>query len=57
MAADNLTHTIDRVGQVLDPRTRLILFKLLNKNFVSVIDGCLSTGKEVGGPHYYTSAH
>ena len=33
---------------MLDPRTRLILFKLLNKNFVSVIDGCLSTGKEVG---------
>jgi serine/threonine-protein kinase RIO1 len=33
---------------VLDPRTRLILFKLLNKGFVSVIDGCLSTGKEVG---------
>lgn len=36
--------------QVLDPRTRLILFKLLNKGFVSVIDGCLSTGKEVSLP-------
>jgi RIO kinase 1 len=32
--------------QVLDPRTRLILFKLLNNNFLSSIDGCLSTGKE-----------
>ena len=32
--------------QVLDPRTRLILFKLLNSGFLSEIDGCLSTGKE-----------
>lgn len=31
--------------QVLDPRTRLILFKLLNNGFLSAIDGCLSTGK------------
>jgi len=32
--------------QVLDPRTRLILFKLLSTGFLSKIDGCLSTGKE-----------
>lgn len=32
--------------QVLDPRTRLILFKLLGKGFLTQIDGCLSTGKE-----------
>jgi hypothetical protein len=32
--------------QVLDPRTRLILFKLLNSGFLNEIDGCLSTGKE-----------
>lgn len=32
--------------QVMDPRTRLILFKLLNSGFMSRIDGCLSTGKE-----------
>jgi len=32
--------------QVLDPRTRLILFKLLANGFISEIDGCLSTGKE-----------
>lgn len=32
--------------QVLDPRTRLILFKLLSSGFLSEIDGCLSTGKE-----------
>ena len=32
--------------QVLDPRTRMILFKLLNNGFLEEIDGCLSTGKE-----------
>jgi serine/threonine-protein kinase RIO1 len=32
--------------QVLDPRTRLILFKLLNTGYIGEIDGCLSTGKE-----------
>ena len=32
--------------QVLDPRTRLILFKLLNSGYLAEIDGCLSTGKE-----------
>ncbi len=32
--------------QVMDPRTRLILFKLLSSGFLSKIDGCLSTGKE-----------
>lgn len=32
--------------QVMDPRTRMILFKLLNNNYLSEINGCLSTGKE-----------
>ena len=32
--------------QVLDPRTRLILFKLLQRNAFSKLEGCLSTGKE-----------
>jgi RIO kinase 1 len=32
--------------QVMDPRTRLILFKLLNSGYLTEIDGCLSTGKE-----------
>ena len=32
--------------QVLDPRTRLILFKLLAKEVFLSIDGCVSTGKE-----------
>jgi RIO kinase 1 len=32
--------------QVLDPRTRMILFKLLSSHFLLEINGCLSTGKE-----------
>ncbi len=32
--------------QVLDPRTRLILFKLLQRNAFAKLEGCLSTGKE-----------
>ena len=30
----------------MDPRTRLILFKMLSSGFLMEIDGCLSTGKE-----------
>jgi hypothetical protein len=40
--------------QVMDPRTRLMLFKLLNSGFMSEIDGCLSTGKEANV--YYARA-
>ncbi len=32
--------------QCLDPRTRLILFRMLSNGFLELIDGCLSTGKE-----------
>jgi RIO kinase 1 len=32
--------------QVLDPRTRMILFKMLSAGFLEKLDGCLSTGKE-----------
>lgn len=32
--------------QVLDPRTRMILFKMLNKGVFDDIKGCISTGKE-----------
>ena len=34
------------VEQVLDPRTRLVLFRLLAQGFISSINGCVSTGKE-----------
>jgi RIO kinase 1 len=37
--------------QVMDPRTRMILFKLLNRNVISEIDGCISTGKEANVYH------
>ena len=33
--------------QVLDPRTRLILFKMLGRGLLEVVEGCVSTGKEV----------
>jgi RIO kinase 1 len=32
--------------QVLDPRTRMLLLRMINRNVVSEIHGCLSTGKE-----------
>lgn len=37
--------------QVMDPRTRMILFKLLNRNIISEINGCISTGKEANVYH------
>ncbi|XP_044255152.1 serine/threonine-protein kinase RIO1 [Tribolium madens] len=37
--------------QVMDPRTRMILFKLLNRNVISEINGCISTGKEANVYH------
>ena len=43
-----------------DPRTRMILFKLLNSGQITEINGCISTGKEANvynavnadGKHY-----
>ncbi|PIA94748.1 Serine/threonine-protein kinase rio1 [Cercospora beticola] len=40
--------------QVLDPRTRMILLQLLNRNIVSEINGVLSTGKEANVYHAAT---
>lgn len=37
--------------QVMDPRTRMILFKLLNRNLISEVNGCISTGKEANVYH------
>ncbi|XP_063705958.1 serine/threonine-protein kinase RIO1 [Culicoides brevitarsis] len=37
--------------QVMDPRTRMILFKLLNRGMISEINGCISTGKEANVYH------
>jgi len=40
--------------QCLDPRTRLILFRMLSTGVFELIDGCLSTGKEANV--YYAKA-
>jgi len=42
------------VEQVLDPRTRVILVKMLNKKMIREINGCVSTGKEANVYHAYT---
>ncbi|KAL7535428.1 hypothetical protein ACHAXR_006482 [Thalassiosira sp. AJA248-18] len=42
------------VEQCLDPRTRLILFRMLSSGLLELIDGCLSTGKEANV--YYAKA-
>lgn len=33
--------------QVLDPRTRLVLLKMLGRGLLELVEGCVSTGKEV----------
>uniref|UniRef100_A0A3Q3GSC8 Serine/threonine-protein kinase RIO1 n=1 Tax=Kryptolebias marmoratus TaxID=37003 RepID=A0A3Q3GSC8_KRYMA len=44
------------VEQVLDPRTRMILFKMLSRGIICEINGCISTGKEANVYHASTSA-
>ncbi|KAJ3079129.1 Serine/threonine-protein kinase RIO1 [Rhizoclosmatium hyalinum] len=55
---DKTTHKdkADRatVEQVLDPRTRIILFKMLNNQTLSQVNGCISTGKEANVYHAST---
>nr|XP_020028289.1 serine/threonine-protein kinase RIO1 [Castor canadensis] len=43
------------VEQVLDPRTRMILFKILTRGIISEINGCISTGKEANVYHASTA--
>ncbi|KAG5440559.1 hypothetical protein PCK2_000384, partial [Pneumocystis canis] len=40
--------------QVLDLRTRIILFRLINKGLIYKINGCVSTGKEANVYHAVT---
>lgn len=40
--------------QVLDPRTRMILFKMINRGVIHEINGCISTGKEANVYHAFT---
>lgn len=37
--------------QVLDPRTRMILLQLINRGYISTINGVISTGKEANVYH------
>ncbi|CAD6905940.1 unnamed protein product [Tilletia controversa] len=37
--------------QVLDPRTLVILFKMLQRNLIEQVNGCVSTGKEANVYH------
>lgn len=37
--------------QVLDPQTRVILLQMINRNVISEVNGCLSTGKEANVYH------
>ncbi|KAL1511249.1 hypothetical protein AB1Y20_006058 [Prymnesium parvum] len=39
--------------QVLDPRTRMILFKMINSGTIESINGCVSTGKEANVYHAF----
>lgn len=42
------------VEQCLDPRTRVILVKMLNNHLLREINGCLSTGKEANVYHAWS---
>lgn len=37
--------------QVLDPRTRMVLLQMINRDIVSEVNGCVSTGKEANVYH------
>ncbi|PSC75250.1 serine threonine-kinase RIO1-like [Micractinium conductrix] len=52
-AANRSKDRADRatVEQVLDPRTRMVLFKMLNRGVFSEINGVVSTGKEANVYH------
>uniref|UniRef100_A0A3Q3R8P5 Serine/threonine-protein kinase RIO1 n=1 Tax=Monopterus albus TaxID=43700 RepID=A0A3Q3R8P5_MONAL len=45
-----------REAEVLDPRTRMILFKMLSRGVICEISGCISTGKEANVYYASTSA-
>lgn len=47
------TEKADRatVEQAIDPRTRMVLFKMLNRGLFNDMNGCISTGKEANVYH------
>jgi RIO kinase 1 len=42
------------VEQALDPRTRIILFKMLNRGIFNEINGCVSTGLQLCPPLHHS---
>ncbi|KAI0754994.1 RIO1 family-domain-containing protein [Daedaleopsis nitida] len=55
-ATANMKDKSDRATseQVLDPRTRIILFKMIGRGLVYEVNGCVSTGKEANVYHALT---
>ncbi|VDC04442.1 unnamed protein product [Peniophora sp. CBMAI 1063] len=55
-ATANMKDKSDRATneQVLDPRTRIILFKMIGRGLVQEVNGCISTGKEANVYHAVT---
>ena len=43
--------------QVLDPRTRIILFKMIGRGLIHEVNGCVSAGKEVRSLSSHRSGH
>lgn len=55
-AQANMKDKSDRATseQVLDPRTRIILFKMIGRGLIHEVNGCVSTGKEANVYHATT---
>ncbi|KAH9922804.1 RIO1-domain-containing protein [Epithele typhae] len=55
-ATANMKDKSDRATneQVLDPRTRIILFKMIGRGLIYEVNGCVSTGKEANVYHALT---
>ncbi|KAI0346039.1 RIO1-domain-containing protein [Trametopsis cervina] len=55
-ATANMKDKSDRATteQVLDPRTRIILFKMIGRELLFEVNGCVSTGKEANVYHALT---
>ncbi|OJT09881.1 Serine/threonine-protein kinase rio1 [Trametes pubescens] len=55
-ATANMKDKSDRATneQVLDPRTRIILFKMIGRGLIDEVNGCVSTGKEANVYHALT---
>lgn len=37
--------------QAMDPRTRMMLFKMINRHLIAEVNGCVSSGKEANVYH------